>query len=117
MHLNNSPSITSPPHHHNQHHNSNTHYNHNHNHNHRHNHNHNNHNHNQSQNQYHNQHYQHQQHLAHLQQPARNRPISTPVPTMYPRYPDIPPSSQIPHHNSSRRGNMFGSYLLLQTLG
>ncbi|CAH1761080.1 12471_t:CDS:2 [Entrophospora sp. SA101] len=33
------------------------------------------------------------------------------------RYPDIHPPPPIPHHNSSRRGNMFGSYLLLQTLG
>ncbi|SRR6266542_1121511 len=61
---------------------------------------------------------QHPQHQHVQQQSAKNRPVSTPVSINYPRYPDIiqqPPPS-IPQ-NSARRGNMFGPYLLLQTLG
>lgn len=60
---------------------------------------------------------QHPQHQHVQQQSARNRPVSTPVPINYPGYPDIqhhpPPIPQ----SSVRRGNMFGPYLLLQTLG
>ncbi|GES79096.1 Pkinase-domain-containing protein [Rhizophagus clarus] len=60
---------------------------------------------------------QHPQHQHVQQQSARNRPVSTPVPINYPGYPEIqhhpPPIPQ----SSVRRGNMFGPYLLLQTLG
>ncbi|CAG8617922.1 12006_t:CDS:10 [Funneliformis caledonium] len=61
---------------------------------------------------------QHPQHQHVQQQSARNRPVSTPVPINYPRYPDIiqQPPPPIPQ-SSVRRGNMFGPYLLLQTLG
>ncbi|CAI2183760.1 7685_t:CDS:2 [Funneliformis geosporum] len=61
---------------------------------------------------------QHPQHQHVQQQSARNRPVSTPVPINYPRYPDNiqQPPPPIPQ-SSVRRGNMFGPYLLLQTLG
>ncbi|CAG8528779.1 8474_t:CDS:10 [Dentiscutata erythropus] len=57
-------------------------------------------------------------HPQHVQlQSARGRPVSTPVPMNYPRYPEIPhPPPQVTQ-SSARRGNMFGPYLLLQTLG
>ncbi|CAG8644428.1 12052_t:CDS:2, partial [Acaulospora morrowiae] len=44
------------------------------------------------------------------------RPISTPVPMNVPRYAEISHPPPIPQ-SSARRGNMFGPYLLLQTLG
>ncbi|CAG8471044.1 6487_t:CDS:2 [Acaulospora colombiana] len=58
----------------------------------------------------------HQQHQHVQHQSERNRPISTPVPMSVPRYPEIPHPPPAPQ-SSVRRGNMFGPYLLLQTLG
>ncbi|CAG8486289.1 194_t:CDS:10 [Diversispora eburnea] len=62
------------------------------------------------------------QHQHVQNQSARNRPISTPVPMNFPRYSEIPQQQHHHHHpqipqSSVRRGNMFGPYLLLQTLG
>lgn len=55
---------------------------------------------------------------SHVQhQSARNRPISTPVPMNFPRYSEVPHRHPPIPQNSVRRGNMFGPYLLLQTLG
>ncbi|CAG8813068.1 33203_t:CDS:2, partial [Racocetra persica] len=58
-------------------------------------------------------------HPQHVQlQSARGRPVSTPVPMNYPRYPEVSHPSQVSQNSAStRRGNMFGPYLLLQTLG
>ncbi|CAG8542293.1 12171_t:CDS:10 [Ambispora gerdemannii] len=53
---------------------------------------------------------QHQQ-----QQSSRGRPVSTPIPIPY-RLPDLAQPPQLTQ-SSVRRGNMFGPYLLLQTLG
>ncbi|CAG8456715.1 2878_t:CDS:10, partial [Racocetra fulgida] len=51
-------------------------------------------------------------------QEAQSRPVSTPVPMNYPRYPEVSHPSQVSQNSAStRRGNMFGPYLLLQTLG
>src|SRR5579859_6858810 len=58
------------------------------------------------------------QHLQHVQQQsARNRPVSTPVGINFPGYPDIQNNPPPIPQSSTRRGNMFGPYLLLQTLG
>ena len=67
------------------------------------------------------------------QQTARSRPVSTPLPIPY-RDPELEPSRTPPPspptattmatttttsttHNPTRKNNMFGPYLLLQTLG
>ncbi|CAG8535518.1 716_t:CDS:2, partial [Scutellospora calospora] len=56
-------------------------------------------------------------HPQHVQlQSVRGRPVSTPVPMNYPRYPEVPHPPPVTQ-SSARRGNMFGPYLLLQTLG
>ncbi|CAG8609104.1 6632_t:CDS:10 [Ambispora leptoticha] len=49
------------------------------------------------------------------QQSSRGRPVSTPIPIPY-RPPDLAQPPQLTQ-SSVRRGNMFGPYLLLQTLG